>query len=512
MNKKRMNCIITLSLAVLYVICAGLSFNICYSKEGRDFENASMNYVNLLLDNINNIIYSDGGAQNLDELQEQLATAYTEFYPSYYGVYDEHGKLVFKNSSYIQSDDIGFIPVDANDEVTEQYLLFDKELTSYPVIDKFCYVTENNKILPTKLYFVSADESIDKNASKVIVLSNKKSTGEYISKTDFLGFTSNISYNYNKVNKKIKNDLIDLYSNKNVSVSDIENTGGYNGCDEAKYTSTFELDGKKYYFIVHVKHSLFYDTLISQTFKNSIYNQTFLFLIVAVVLFVTLNKMFDKNEKLNQARQAFTSAAAHELKTPITIINNQCECLMENVAPEKQQEYISNIYRQNRHMSSLVGNLLQYNRIDFGKIQKTKFDFKIVCLEELEKYESLIENKNLSIDTSEIYDDEMTADEKLIRLVVDNYISNAIKYTPNGKNLKISYDKYKGFIVFNEGSHIDEADKNKIWEVFNRSVGDEVIESSGMGLAVCKKILDAHKFKYGFNNLATGVEFYFKTK
>ena len=122
-----------------------------------------------VLDNINNIIYSDGGAQNLDELQEQLAIAYTEFYPSYYGVYDKHGKLVFKNSSYIQSDDIGFIPVDANDEVTEQYLLFDKELTSYPVIDKFCYVTENNKIVPTKLYFVSADESIDKNASNIII-------------------------------------------------------------------------------------------------------------------------------------------------------------------------------------------------------------------------------------------------------------------------------------------------------------------------------------------------------
>ena len=80
MNKKRMNCIITLSLAVLYVICAGLSFNICYSKEGRDFENASMNYVNLLLDNINNIIYSDGGAQNLDELQEQQDDLDIQFY------------------------------------------------------------------------------------------------------------------------------------------------------------------------------------------------------------------------------------------------------------------------------------------------------------------------------------------------------------------------------------------------------------------------------------------------
>ena len=184
MNKKRMNCIIALSLAVLYAICAGLSFNICYSKEGRDFESASMNYVNLLLDNINNIIYSDGGAQNLDELQEQLATAYTEFYPSYYGVYNKDGKLVFKNSSYIQSDDIGFIPVDANDKVTEQYLLFDKELASYPVIDKFYYVIENNKIVPTKLHFVPADESIDKKASKTIVLSNKKATDKYINKTE----------------------------------------------------------------------------------------------------------------------------------------------------------------------------------------------------------------------------------------------------------------------------------------------------------------------------------------
>ncbi len=512
MSKKKMNCIIALSLVVLYAICAGLSFNICYSKEGRDFENASMNYVNLLLDDINNIIYSDGGAQNLDELQEQLATAYTEFYPSYYGVYNKDGKLVFKNSSYIQSDDIGFIPVDANDEVTEQYLLFDKELTSYPVIDKFYYITENNRIVPTKLHFVPADESIDKNASKTIVLSNKKATDKYVSKTEYLVFTSNISYDYNKVNKNINNDLIGLYSDKNVSVSDIENTGGYNGSDEAKYISIFELDGKKYYFVVHVKHNLFYDTVVSQTFKNSLYNQTFLFLIVSVVLFVTLNKMFDKNEKINQARQAFTSAAAHELKTPITIINNQCECLIENVVPEKQQEYISNIYRQNRHISSLVSNLLQYNRIDFEKIQKTKFNFKTACLEELEKYESLIESKNLGVDISGIYDEELMADEKLIRLVVDNYISNAVKYTPNGKNLKISYDKYKGFAVFNEGGHIAETDKNKIWEVFNRSVGNDVVESSGMGLAVCKKILDAHKFKYGFNNLATGVEFYFKTK
>ena len=91
MNKKRMNCIITLSLAVLYVICAGLSFNICYSKEGRDFENASMNYVNLLLDNINNIIYSDGGAQgkSFRETYQALAELYGQ------NQYAERGGALF---------------------------------------------------------------------------------------------------------------------------------------------------------------------------------------------------------------------------------------------------------------------------------------------------------------------------------------------------------------------------------------------------------------------------------
>lgn len=320
---------------------------------------------------------------------------------------------------------------------------------------------------------------------------------------------------FSYVNEKIVSDLENEYSEKNFQNLNFSGDGGGNGFygpDHCTHSETVNLNGERYYFVIGIKHNLFCDTMRNSLFFVNAVNQSLLFLAVGAVMFVALNKWYDKNEQLNNARQAFTSAAAHELKTPITVINNQCECLMENVNPDKREEYVSEIYRQNRHMSALVGSLLQYNRIDFAELDKTKFAFKDVCVAELSKYEALIESKNISVNTSKLSGDFIFADKKLITLVVDNFISNAVKHTPCGKKICISFDKWAGFSVYNDGEHIADDDKDKIWEAFNRSAGDEVIESSGMGLAVCKKILDAHKFDYGFNNLPNGVEFYFKTK
>lgn len=321
---------------------------------------------------------------------------------------------------------------------------------------------------------------------------------------------------FSYVNEKIVSDLENEYSEKNFQNLNFSGGGsggnGFYGSEYFTYSETVNLNGERYYFAIGIKHNLFCDTMRSSLFFVNAVNQSLLFLAVGAVMFVALNKWYDKNEQLNNARQAFTSAAAHELKTPITVINNQCECLMENVNPDKREEYVSEIYRQNRHMSALVGSLLQYNRIDFAELDKTEFALKDVCVAELSKYEALIESKNISVNTSKLFDDFIVADKKLITLVVDNFISNAVKHTPCGKEIRIGFDKWAGFSIYNDGEHIADDDKDKIWEAFNRSAGDEVIESSGMGLAVCKKILDAHKFDYGFNNLPNGVEFYFKTK
>lgn len=231
---------------------------------------------------------------------------------------------------------------------------------------------------------------------------------------------------------------------------------------------------------------------------------------MSIILSLVACKIFNKQKELNNARQAFTSGAAHELKTPITIINNQCECLIKKVSPEKNDEYISAIYRQNKHMANLVGKLLQYNRITKDTLNKTKFDIKELVEEEIEKYKLLADEHDVNIDT-DLKRKTINADRDLIALVVDNFISNAIKNTNSGDKIRISFSADR-LSVFNEGKPIDDETGSKIWEVFTRSTDNDVIESHGMGLATCKKILDLHKFKYGYINKLAGVEFYFEVR
>lgn len=516
MTKRKLNAVIALSLLVLYNICAGLSFSNCHSLAAKDFVYNSEAYTDSLLSYIEEIS-SDGRykCENLKNLENCLAVSGLPMYPSFYGVFDKEGNAVFKNGAMVFSQQLGYVFVDMTDELIEQYENIKNKCGGYPRLYEMDYTVEEDKIVPIELHF-----SFDNSFVGTLVLNDKTPTKKLVETSDSLiEFYFNMGYEYNNVNKRIYNELKDKYLNGNVKntteeweLSDENGGGGYQGADEATYSLVFTFDNEEYYyFVVHTKHNLFYDTLISSAFKNSIVNQTILFSIVAVALFIVLNITYDKNKRLNQARQTFTSAAAHELKTPITIISNQCECLLEEVNPEKNNEYVSNIYRQNRHISALVNNLLQYNRIDSAKLEKTKFSLKSICLEELKKYELLIECKALSIDISRLSDVQISADEKLIRLVIDNYISNAVKYTPKGKAIVIACDKNK-FSVYNEGSHIQKSDKYKIWEVFSRSTDNEAIESSGMGLAISKKILESHKLGYGFENTENGVEFYFQIK
>lgn len=326
-----------------------------------------------------------------------------------------------------------------------------------------------------------------------------------------IAYKSNEEFCYYFLDREIQTRLYQQIESDEMSQKAkyaIENYSGGGGCFASDVTdchAIFELNGEKYYFYVITKHSIFFDTLVSYYFKSNTINQTILFGVVAIFVFVVANKLFKKNKVINETREAFTSAAAHELKTPITIINNQCECLLNNTAPEKSEEYIETIYKQNKQMSHLVSNLLQYNRLSLATIEKSEFDIKEIIEAELEKYEALIESKGIILETN-ISSCTINGDKDLITLVIDNFLSNAIKHTKEGKKIVVT-NYYKKLIVFNEGSKISEEDKNKIWEVFNHSINES--KSTGMGLAISKKILELHKFDYGFENKANGVEFYF---
>jgi len=191
---------------------------------------------------------------------------------------------------------------------------------------------------------------------------------------------------------------------------------------------------------------------------------------------------------------------------------------MENVMPEKNSEYVASIYEETRRMNKLVAILLQYNRLNSVKsISKENVDISEIINAELQKYDTLIKDKNISVEVDAKQGTNIKCNSELIGLVIDNFLSNAVKHSPENGLIKLSAKPEKKKIavtVFNKGSEIKTEDAKHIWEEFYREdkARNSKDNSTGMGLAICKRILELHKFKYGFKNVDGGVEFSFIAK
>ncbi len=436
-------------------------------------------------------------------------------YPFTFSIFDSKGNIVEKYGYYILTDD-DYINID--DYMTNDIIEKFKNTFGNPAvgvtIDKFSYYIKDGKKIVTTISFY------DYNTEKTLDITLNNYKGKTITKTNVGRFDEedsvSIDFDFskmyqNKANKKLQKEMDKLISNQyQLSEKELNGNNGYIAHEISAQSYTFGKTDNKYTAYYIYKYNEPYCTTQSNIFRSGIDFLVIIFVSMSVILSIIACKIFKKQQELNEAKQAFTSGAAHELKTPITIINNQCECLIKNVSPEKNPDYISAIYRQNKHMSNLVSKLLQYNRINQESISKTKFDIKELASEEIEKYKMLADEHDIIVETN-LNSKFIFADRDLTSLVIDNFLSNAIKNTKNGDKIKIEFAG-KRFSVFNEGSQIDSKDGRKIWEAFTKGADNDVIESHGMGLAICKKILDLHKFKYGYINKNSGVEFYFEVK
>jgi signal transduction histidine kinase len=206
------------------------------------------------------------------------------------------------------------------------------------------------------------------------------------------------------------------------------------------------------------------------------------------------------------------------MKTPIAIIQNQCECVLENIAPEKNEEYLKSIYDETEKMNKLVTDMLQYNRIaQSNELNKEKCNLSDIVKEEIGKYKKQFELHEKSVTLNIKETAIVKCDRNLISLVVANMLSNTIKHTANGGEVIVTVkDGVEGYkvSVYNSGSTVPENEKDKIWSVLYKTDKSRTQrdKSSGVGLAVSAKILDLHKANYGCENVKDGVKFYFSIR
>ncbi|WP_454970329.1 sensor histidine kinase [Dorea sp.] len=284
------------------------------------------------------------------------------------------------------------------------------------------------------------------------------------------------------------------------------------------YTQKLEVNGNVYTMYLAATYEERKEVIESSVFRNSVITQSLLFLILGSLILWLMNFLHIKNRKLEESRQMLTSAVAHELKTPLAVIQNQCECILENIAPEKNMDYTKSVYNETKQMNRLIVSFLQYNRLQkIQHLEKTKCDMKEIIPEELEKYEDLFEAAGIECEVSMEETELINGNKELLALVIDNYLSNAYKYTEGGRTITVKLTKEKKgcrFVVWNEDARLIEDDMTQIWDILSRQDKSRNREkgSTGMGLSICRRILELHGFAYGCGNKDNGAEFWFEAK
>ena len=203
--------------------------------------------------------------------------------------------------------------------------------------------------------------------------------------------------------------------------------------------------------------------------------------------------------KLDNMRKEFVADVSHELKTPITSIMGYADTLLEGeYDKDTQNRFLNVIAEEARRMAKLVTDLLTLSRFDNNQIlqEKVKFDLGQLVKQCQEKVQIEIDKKKHKVECFVTADvPNVYADKEGIERVVLNILTNSIKYTPDGGNIKI----YVGFVyndayikVIDNGLGIPEGDLNRIFERFYRvdKARTRQMGGTGLGLSIAKEILD----------------------
>jgi len=214
--------------------------------------------------------------------------------------------------------------------------------------------------------------------------------------------------------------------------------------------------------------------------------------VIAVVQDIT------EHVKLDNMQKEFVADVSHELKTPITSIMGYADTLLEGeYDKETQDKFLNVIASEARRMARLVTDLLTLSRYDNNKgTQKETFDLGTLVKSCQEKLGIEIQKKNHNVSCFVTADVPPVYAEKYdIERVVLNILTNSIKYTPEGGEIKI----YVGFVyndayikVFDNGIGIPEDDLTRIFERFYRvdKARTREMGGTGLGLSIAKEILD----------------------
>lgn len=207
--------------------------------------------------------------------------------------------------------------------------------------------------------------------------------------------------------------------------------------------------------------------------------------------------------ELNSAKDEFISLASHQLRTPATGVKQYVGMVLEGYAgdiTDSQQAFLKQAYESNERQITIVNDLLKVAKVDAGKVVLRKEKTNMV-----ELLKSIIDEQSAKFALRRqkvVFNPKQarlfaTVDQGHIRMVLENIIDNASKYTPQDKMISVSISKSKGQLriaVKDQGVGIDQKDVDKAFDKFARIDNPLSVQvgGSGLGLYWAKKVVDLH--------------------
>ncbi|HYI01235.1 response regulator [Hyalangium sp.] len=224
---------------------------------------------------------------------------------------------------------------------------------------------------------------------------------------------------------------------------------------------------------------------------------------------------------LEERKDEFVSMVSHELRTPLTSISGALDLVLNYLAGpinEKQQRYLAMAKDSTEKLNALVDDLLDLAKFAKGRL---RMNFELTYLDELvrravEKYGPAFQERRVKVSTSlPQHGLRVLADPNRVNQVLNNLLTNAVKFTPEGGEVTLELratSSLPGFVAlscWNSSEPIAEENLERIFDRFEqaRTPSNRTVRGTGLGLAICRHIIEAHGGHIWCEPSAQGVRF-----
>ncbi len=225
----------------------------------------------------------------------------------------------------------------------------------------------------------------------------------------------------------------------------------------------------------------------------------------------SLRRSLEKEKELGELKDRLIATASHEFRTPLSAIISSTELLQfysHKWSEEKKIEILSRISQSANKITGLIDDILTFNRAENGKLEcnRSKTDLSEICRDLIKNFKANTEdNKSIwFVEIGKVPKSQVYLDQKLLSYILNNLLSNALKYSGQGGRVELELEWQIDKVLFrikDQGIGIPAKDQSILFEPFQRASNVGSIGGTGFGLAIVKQSVLAHQGQINFESV-----------